>query len=237
MRFLQRNLLFILLIIVAGSGYFFFLQKKPCDSPIQYKIGAFDTKFGISQKDFLSAMDQASAIWEKAIGKNLFEYSTKGSLTINLKYDSRQQTTQENSVLKADVTKTSQLASSIKQQFLALQNTFKVSEQEYKKAVDEFNQHQNDYTSQVNHWNNVGGAPKAEFNKLNEVRASLASEYKALENKRIEVNNLVDQINVFINKYNLLINDANSTINTINKTAGMEFEEGLYNPNTNEVVM
>lgn len=234
MRFLQRNIIFIILIL-AGTGYFVFLKKKPCEVPIQYRIGTFDTKFGISQKDFLSAMDTASAIWEKSIGRNLFEYNVKGDLIVNLKYDSRQQITQENAVLKADVAKTNQLASSIKQQFIVLQDTLKIAEQDYRDAVAQFNQHQSDYNSEVEHWNNIGGAPKSEFNKLNEEKSSLREEYNALENKRTDVNNLVAQINAFINKYNLLVRDANSTIGTINKTAGKEFEEGLYDPNTNEI--
>ncbi len=234
MRFLQRNFLFII-IILAGAGYFLFFQKKPCDSPIQYSIGTFDTKFGISEKDFLSTLDTASAIWEKSIGKNLFEYTQKGDLTVNLKYDSRQQITQQNSVLKADVAKTNQLAGSIKQQFLALQETFNTVEQEYKNVVTQFNQHQNEYSAQVDHWNSVGGAPKNEFNRLNAEKANLATEYNALENKRVQVNALIAQINEFINKYNLLVKDANSTISTINKSAGQEFEEGLYDPNSNEI--
>lgn len=226
----------IIIIILAGAAYFTFFQKKPCDSPIQYSIGSFDTKFGISEKDFLAALDTASVIWEKPIAKNLFEYvPEKGSLTVNLKYDDRQKITQSNQVLKADVEKTNKLAASIKQQFLALQDQFKVAEQDYKNAVARFNQHQSDYNAQVQHWNSVGGAPKNEFNKLNQEKADLATEYAALENKRIYVNSFVDQINSFINKYNLLVADANSTINTINQTAGQEFEEGTYNPGTDEI--
>jgi predicted Zn-dependent protease len=234
MKFFLRNFLWIL-VIVGGASYFLFFQKKPCDSPIQYSIGTFDTKFGISEKDFLSALDTASAIWEKAINKNLFEYVAKGDLIINLKYDDRQKVTQQNQILKADIAKTNQLASSIKQQFLSLQDTFKTTEQEYRNAVSAFNQHQDTYSSQVEYWNKKGGAPKNEFNKLTAEKADLTNEYNALESKRLEVNSLIDQINQFINKYNLLIKDANSNISTINQSAGQEFEEGIYDPNNNEI--
>lgn len=235
MKFLLRNFLWIL-IIIGGASYFLFFQKKPCESPIQYSIGAFDTEFGISEKDFLSALNTATLIWEKPLGKDLFQYiPNKGSLTVNLKYDSRQEITQQNQVLKADVAKTNKLALSIKEQFLSLESTLKIAQQDYKNAVAQYTQHQNDYNAQVQHWNSVGGAPKNEFNKLNSDKANLSAEYQALENKRLALNGLVNQVNDFINKYNLLVKDANSTISTINKNAGQEFEEGIYNPNGNEI--
>ena len=60
---------------------------KPCNKPISYSIGAFDTRFGISKEDFIKDIDQASSVWEKVEGKPLFVYSDKGTLKIDLVYD------------------------------------------------------------------------------------------------------------------------------------------------------
>src|SRR5436190_875481 len=65
----------------------------PCRQPIAYSLGQFDTKFGISKTDFLSAVATAEAIWEKPIGKELFNYTPDGALKINLIYDARQDAT------------------------------------------------------------------------------------------------------------------------------------------------
>lgn len=234
MRFLQ----YVLVIIISTTavvGYFIYTKPKPCDSPIYYSIGVFDEKFGISENDFLDDIDIASSIWSNAIGKKIFVNTVDGGLTINLKYDDRQKTTQENSVLKADVEKTNKLANSVKQQFLSLKSTFAQVEQEYKNNLNTYNQHQSSFNSEVSYWNRSGGAPKDEFNKLNQDKTNLSAEYNALENKRIEVNNLASQINEFVSKYNLLVGDANSTIATINKSAGTEFNEGIYDPNINAI--
>lgn len=223
------------IVLAMTSGYFLYTQKNICESPIQYKIGTFDNRFGISQKDFLQAVSQASEIWGEPIGKTLFEYNPKGDLVINLIYDSRQKTTQKNATLKADANKINDLANSVKQQYLVLEDHHSLLEKEYSDMVAVFNQHQDTYNTQVTYWNNNGGAPKNEYAKLTSQKEALIMEQSILEGKRIEVNSVVEQINTFIHKYNLLVNDANANINTINLSAGKEFEEGIYDPSENKI--
>src|SRR5579884_2256854 len=72
------------------------ILSKPCAAPITFNIGSFDSRFGISENDFMAAVNQAKSIWEKPINKSLFTYNTQGTeLTINLIYDYRQQETQQ----------------------------------------------------------------------------------------------------------------------------------------------
>ena len=47
----------------------------PCKEPIPYKLGTFDNQFNLSQKDFIDALSQAEAVWEKPSGLNLFVIS------------------------------------------------------------------------------------------------------------------------------------------------------------------
>jgi predicted Zn-dependent protease len=223
-------LIFILFILVS-------FKEKPCNSPITYKIGTFDTEFGISKEEFLNSINEASDIWGNSVDKKLFEYNPKGDLTINLIYDYRQNTTQKNELLRTDAKKISELATSIKQQYLSLQDEYKIREQEYLDLLSKFEQHKDDYDAQVIYWNNTGGAPKKEYDKLNNQKESLINEQDILENKRQQVNALIAQINLFINKYNMLIKDVNQNINKINQTAGKEFEEGVYDSGNNEITI
>lgn len=213
----------------------FLPKKEPCDTPIQYRLGSFDSRFNINKEDFLKDINTSTTIWGEAINKNLFEYNPKGKLVINLIYDVRQKTTQENEILKTDITKINNLAKTAKEQYLTLQNNSNALEEEYQKQLALFEQHRNDYTSQVEYWNKQGGAPETEYNALVKYRETLSYEQSLLENKRLEVNAMIAKTNDFINKYNLLVNTANVNVDTINKTAGREFEEGVYDPNTNEI--
>ncbi len=59
-------------------------QISPCTSPMGYRIGTFDTRFGISRTMFLQEIKQAADTWGDAVGKTLFYYDETGPLTINL---------------------------------------------------------------------------------------------------------------------------------------------------------
>lgn len=234
-RQLIKSGIWLSVVALGIFAYTRFFITEPCDSPIQYTIGAFDTRFGISQKDFLATIDQAANIWEASIDKNILEYNPKGKLIINLIYDDRQKTTQNNQILKTDIAKINELATSVKERYLALLSEYGKEEEAYGAMLGQFKEHQDAYTTQVRYWNTHGGAPKDEYRKLDEEKEKLTTEYATIDKKRIEINTLADKINSFIHTYNLLITDANTTIDTINLSAGREFQEGVYDPSRNEI--
>ncbi len=225
------------IIIATVGGFLYYNTHAPCTSPITYKIGTFDTNFGISKQDFLKDINKASSLWSNAVNKALFAYDEKGSLTINLIYDNRQKTTVQNAALKADSQKIAQLAVGVRQEYEQLEANYAQEKSDYAAAVTTFNTAQTNYSNQVTYWNTHGGAPNDEYVQLNEQRAQLIKQQNTLEAKRAQINSLVEQINVFIQRYNLLITDANSRISTINKSAGKEFEEGQYDPSTNSITI
>ncbi|MES2213717.1 MAG: matrixin family metalloprotease [Patescibacteria group bacterium] len=231
----KEDVFWILLLICLAGWYFLIFKTVPCKNPIEYKIGTFDKRFGISKVDFIRSLETAESVWEKPMNKDLFEYNPDATLTVNLIYDDRQQTTQQNALLKADINKTNNLAQTIKQQYIELEQEYESRKVDYEKSLVIFQKDQTAYTTQVEYWNNQGGAPKKEYDALNTQKDTLTREYAALENKRQQMNSLVNQINAFINKYNLLVKDANSTIETINESAGEQFQEGEYDPNTNSI--
>jgi hypothetical protein len=229
----------ITVISILVLGFIFWYKStsmyKHCDRPISYTLGSFDTRFGISKKDFLDKIKAAASVWNKASGKTVFEYDPKGDLVINLIYDTRQKTTQKNIVLEADVNKINNLASSVKAQYLSLETEYTARNQAYTDEVALFEQNQNNYKTKVDYWNNNGGAPPDEYNALTIEQQKLLQEQTALEEKRLELNSTADQMNEFAKNYNVLVGNANSNINTINQSAGKEFEEGLYYPAKNEI--
>ncbi len=236
---MRKTQLILLILLLSGGyyGYSFYQKNYTCNSVITYTLGTFDDEFGISKKTFLEDLNQASAIWEKAIEKNLFEYSENGAITVNLVYDTRQKTTEQNNILKADTEKLNASALSVKQQYTSLQNTYTSDERIYTNLVHQFEQEQTAYNAKVTYWNAHGGAPSDIYDALVQEHTSLQTTYTTLEQKRVALNTLVDSINTFIHTYNLLIDNANAKITTINKTAGKEFEEGTYDPNTKTITI
>lgn len=218
-------------ILIAGPLVFFeYFQKPPCDTPITYKIGTVDPRFGVATDTFETDIAQAASIWDRSINKTLFVYDPNGVLTVNLVYDSRQQITQQEQVLNSNINQTSQTAASIKQQYTALKAQYTQAEQDYTTELADYNQAQASYNAEVEHWNSVGGAPTAQYNALTAEKNSLTAQANALEQKRESVNQLADTINAFINKYNLLVSYINTNVRAINNDglAGTQFEEGVY---------
>ena len=218
MSFIKKYFLWIILIIaLALWGYVQTVVKNPCEVPIEYTLGTFDTRFNISKTDFLRDVADATHVWENATGKNLFEnvseqtpltgfkkflqenigkYFTRKPVVVNLIFDERQQNADQNKVLSSSIDQTKESADQIKAQFTALQNNYDSAKAEYQTMLDAYKQGKGD-------WNQ-------------------------LEAKRLEVNSLADQTNALVQKYNYLVKSVNSTISVVNQTAGQEFEEGLY---------
>jgi len=231
MRGTIKNIFWIVLVTgLLYAGYYFYFQKSPCQNPIEYRIGTLDPRFGVTQNDFLKDISQASNIWGNAIGRKLFEYNSKGSLTINLVYDTRQQVTQQANTLNINITQTNQTALSVKQQYTSLKDSYTMAQQEYTDQLAQFTQAQATYNSSVSYWNSKGGAPANEFATLTDEKNALLVLQNSLEQKRQQVNQLADEINALIDKYNLLVDHINTDVNTINNNGltGTQFEEGVY---------
>lgn len=236
MTFIRQNLWWVGLLAI-GAVYYFYFYKQPCEAPITYSIGTIDERFGVSKTEVLSSINLAATLWEKSIDKDLFKYDTKGKLVVNFVYDTRQKTTQQNEILKADVEETSQLADSVKQEYKNLNADLEATKKLYNDELAIFNAKQKVYGDKVAYWNARGGAPPETYNQLESERQVLISEQRNLETKRIAMNETADKVNAFIQKYNLLVQSANERIDTINQTAGQEFQEGTYDPNTDTITI
>jgi hypothetical protein len=215
---------------VLYGGYFFYNRAHPCDTPITYKIGTLDPRFGVSQADFMRDINQAGNIWSASIGKQLFKYDPKGELTINLVYDTRQAATQQEQRLGANIQQNTQVANSVKQQYAALYTQYQNLQKQYTSELAQFNASQNSYNNEVQYWNANGGASQAEYAQLQSKKAALLHEQNVIESKRLQVNTLASQVNALIDKYNLVVDHINNDVKTINSDGlvGTQFEEGVY---------
>ena len=230
MKNIYRTIVIAAIIIGGYSVYRLYIQKTPCSAPIEYKIGTLDPRFGVSQAQFEKDINQANNIWGNSIGKQLFKYNPNGVLTVNLIYDNRQATTQEENKLNSNILQTSQVADSVKREYTSLENSYQTAYKDYETEVAQFNQAQASYNSEVEYWNSQGGAPSDEYSKLQDEKNALLTQQNSLEAKRQKVNNLAGQINALIDKYNLLIGHINLNVDTINNDGltGTQFEEGVY---------
>jgi len=230
--------IFIPLIILGAILYQFraqFFSKTPCSEPIPYAIGIFDRKFGISQSYFLGALLEAETIWEKSLSKPLFAYLpasfADNTLKINLIYDYRQQATSKLASLGIIVKNDRASYDMLKAKFIALKTEYNTAKNVFGARVEAFNQKQQTYEAEVKSWNEKGGAPRADYDRLQAVRLALEAESKDLQTVQGQINNIVDEINALAVALNRLVATLNISVNqynTINGARGESFEEGLY---------
>lgn len=230
MSFLRKNIFNFLLIIACGIWlYTHFVTFAPCNRPIKYSIRTFDEKFGISRSEYLDYINEAIAIWEDStIGKDLFKYDPKGDLKINLIYDSRQKMSDERKVLESKIDNTLQSVEFVKMNLESSKLQYESAKSEYESLISEYNQMKSDYDSKVIFWNQKGGAPRGEYEKLNNEKNNLLEFANSLESKRNAISKMADDINSTVDKHNTLVRNVNSNVSVINRNAGQEFEEGEY---------
>ncbi len=227
-------------VIVVAPILFYFIFRAditivwnkyfPCSRPIAYSIGTFDERFGISQEDFLEVISEAESIWEKPISKELFFYKDGGLLKVNLIYDDRQQATETLGKIGSVVDEAKDSYESVKAQYDSLKAQFEADKNLYDKKRAELESLLDVYNKEVATWNRRGGAPKDEYESLQEEKERinlLIAEVNALNTKLASE---VDRINALVPILNQLAAEHNINVSRYNEIGEdyREFEEGTY---------
>jgi predicted Zn-dependent protease len=152
-------------------------------------------------------------------------------LKINLVYDYRQQATSKLASLGITVKNDRASYDMLKEKFTALQAEYNTEKSALNVRIDAFNQKQQAYETEVNSWNKKGGAPQAEYDKLQAEKVSLQQESSELQAEQAKLNAMVDEINALVVVLNRLVATLNLSVdqyNTVNGSRGESFEEGVY---------
>ncbi len=234
-----KTITYILLVaVIAGTGYYFHEDWKSflfpvhlCAKPIEYSLGNLDNKFDISKTEFLSVIAEAEKVWEDAEGKELFTYSPEGALKVHFVYDYRQQTTDRLTSVGGAISEDKASYNRIKEEYVRLNKEYSNKEASYEKRSATYDKDLDAYDASVEYWNSKGGAPKKEYDELQEEQARLNAEATIINAKASELNTLSKTVNATARSLNELAEKLNlkvETFNTIGATTGEEFSEGEY---------
>ncbi len=209
--FVLAVLIFLLLVVPQTKATYQkinnYVARSVCDVPISYKIGSIDTRFGVSQDQFLSDIFSAVDIWNNSISKKLFDYNSSGELTLNLVYDERQ--TLHNQI------------ESLEGKLKGGETGIKAEISQYERLSSLFKEKLNAFNNEVSYWNNKGGAPKEEFDKLKQQQQELQEEAEKL-------NEMARSLNQETRQYNTQVGTLNQTVQSFNQALQQKPEEGIY---------
>lgn len=192
------------------------LSYSICDTPLPYRIGSIDNRFGLTNNEVIADLQQASNVWSIAEGKTLFTYSPKASLTVNFIYDQRQ-------ALDTSINK---LNSQLEQNNQTLNQQIA----DYKSDVAAYEQKLADFNATVKKYNNQGGAPKDVYDQLIKEQDQLNQEGQAL-------NERARQLKLSTNDYNNNVSILNSDIAQFNNQLTQKPEQGLYDEANNTITV
>ena len=228
--------------LIAGVVFFFRVpldnfkarllsQYFPCKTLITYEIKSFDERFGLTEADFLKALRDAEAIWEKPLGKELFKYEAGGNLKVNLVYDSRQEATAKLKEMGLVLKTTRASYDSIRIKYDSMVATYSLDRASFERRVALFETRKSAYEAEVARVNKRGGADEATAQRLNTEKDYLNRELSSLNLLQVKLNNDTDNINALSSSLNQLARDLNINVRGYNEVGGelgQEFEEGTY---------
>lgn len=221
----------IVIAALGGTGYLLYLQAAPllappCATPIEYSVGAYDPKFGVSEARFTQALADAAAVWNQQAGRTLVEAAPPGKagIPVNLVYSDVQKATE----LGKNIDSEQAAYDAKKEEVNALRDRFSEAKSDYERASARYDAKAKAYQEQVSYWNARGGAPSGEYEKLNAEGRALEAERKALNADADAVNALAKDINAAVGELNALARKINAKVSTYNASAGEDFDQGNY---------
>lgn len=221
----------ILLILIGTSGYFIYQKTlTPCDKPLEYSIGRFDTQFGLSQADFKSYVSEAGSVWEKVLNKKVFVYNPDAIFKINLIYDERQLVTMQKQKTEFGLSAVEETFEKLDAQFNVFKNQYDKKVSGYEQALAAFKDRKSSYDAEVTAWNSKGGAPKDKYESLNVEGRYLNGEAQRLNTEAMEINTMTKQFNVILEERNTKATEYNKVAQDYNKkySTGLEFDQAQY---------
>jgi len=209
------------------------IPSGPCEKPITYSLGEFDTGFGISREQFLGVTGEAAAIWNAALGKTLLEQSNDatGTVVMNLIYDYRQQATDELKRLGISIDNTKASYEALKARYDAMSAAYKQQKATLDTLVSTFETSKTSYEKEVSSWNSRGGAPPTQFAALQKEKGVLDAQVAYINQVQNNLNQSVDTINAIVGILNELVHTLNlnvQTFNGVSASTGKQFNEGEY---------
>lgn len=207
------------------------LMDRPCSRPLTVYLSELDERFGISEVEAKSAIEEAAAIWEEAIGRDLFELSAEGRVSISFIYDYRQETTDKLKSLGIVMEESQKSYDAIRVRYDTLEKQYQAKSAEVEKMKQDFAAKETAYEQEVERWNSRGGAPASVYNRLEQTRIELERLVDSLNTKISQANELARELNSLGSALNKMASDLNLNVdkyNMIGGEVGGEFQEGVY---------
>lgn len=202
-----------------------------CRLPVEYSIGTFDDRFGLSRDQALSALREAESIWEDSLGQDdIFTYNDAAKLKVNFIYDERQREAEAAERARVDLAVRGDANEVLVELHRQLVAEYDAQAAEHAARVTAYDAKLATYNAEVERYNRAGGAPPEAYAALERTKTELEREQREINELSRTLNDLVDQINAISDKGNELVGEYNDRVRRFNNdfAHGHEYTQGDY---------
>jgi hypothetical protein len=213
-------------------GVFVWRQHRGvCHTPILYRIGHIDARFGLSDSAVRALLEQAEQLWENALGRNLFAYSSTAKLTINFVFDERQLATHVKQRLLSKLQQTEASHASLAQSYATWRGLYQDKRQAYEAAHVAYETRVQAYNAQVQQWNAHGGPSVQAQQTLAVERAQIEASHRQLVADQHELRDIMATLQELADRDKTLLERHTRQVQSYNTLYGehRRFHKGEYN--------
>ncbi len=237
----MRQLMWLLVIGLFGAAIQLLLTVKPPAQPtavtampgtamVEYRMGAIDPRFGLSEADILRLCAEAGRMWQLGLGKQVVHYNPNATLTVNLTYDARQQHSDYAQQQQANIQGQVVQADAQQRALADLQLQLHQKQQLLNNALAEHSQAVHSYNAKVDAINAADGAAEAVRDELQAEQQRHAASKAALDAQVDAYNQDIDALNGQLKHLAAQATHVNSMVNAFNAkhSGSYPFEKGHY---------
>ena len=216
--------------IVFTGAYWYTSNASLCRYPIAYSIGELDERFDLTHEQARIAIHEAETAWEEATGKHLFSYNEDAAFTINFIFDDRQELSDEERMAREELETFEAENVKIARQYTELTARHRDLQEQYDRAVNQYENELRSHNEKVTELNRQGGADVAQFEELQAEQRRLEALAQSLNQEVTTINRLAQEINRVSTEGNALIEQYNQMVAAYNDrfSTSREFTQGDY---------
>lgn len=168
-------------------------SRVPCAVPLEWRIADVDSRFGISAEDALRVARAAGAMWEDAVGRELFGFGGGGH-PISFEYDDRQATLEIRRELRQQLDTARRDVEVRRAEIEEASRELETARDELEGEVEAHGRAMTAYNEEIARWNERGGAPEDVRAELDRRLAELNRQREALESRDSDLRRLSRRI-------------------------------------------
>jgi hypothetical protein len=221
----------LLACAALGAAVVWMEWPARCASPLAYRLGDVDPRFGLADHDVLKALDHAEALWERALGRDALVRSVAARLTVTLLYDDRQETTQAGQRLIRSMREAAASHAAAGREYARWRQTYESRARDYRAALAAYTDRARDYEAGARRWQAHGGVPPEAREAVEVERAQLAAMQRQLESDRRSLHELALTVRSLADRGNAIARAHNREATTFNQLYGgaRRFHKGEFN--------